>query len=634
MKRTSSQGRSALPQLLARLRPERLRLALVTLSGLLAVVLLVAGPEILGDATNVLFAGLAGRRFPAGLTKAQALANLRAHGQGQLADLFRAVDFTPGTGVDFTRLGQVLGLAALAYALSVVFSWAQGYLMAGIVTRTAFRLREAVEEKLARLPLSYFDSHPHGDILSRVTNDIDNVYTTMQEGLSQLLVSALTAIGILGVMFWISPLLAAISLATVPLAIAVSAVIARRSKPQFDAQWERTGALNGLVEQSHTGHALVRAFGQRQRMIDIFSRQNKELYQAAFSAEFLSSMVLPAVQLIGNLNFVVIAALGGYQVATGVISFGAAQAFIQYSRRFSAPVSQIAGQLNLIQSGLASANRVFAFLDAPEEAVLAGSSAALTDGTGRAQAPAARRIQLQEVAFRYDQDRPLIENFTLDVAAGQTVAIVGPTGAGKTTIVNLLMRFYEIDSGRILLDGADYRDLSRDQVRRCFGMVLQDTWLFGGTIRDNIGYGKEGAGDEEIVAAAQAAHVDDFVRTLPDGYATVLDSEASTLSSGQKQLLTIARAFLANPGILILDEATSNVDTRTEVMIQDAMTRLRSQRTSFVIAHRLSTIRDADTIVVMDAGQIVEQGSHQDLLARGGFYRDLYNSQFAAALAS
>jgi ABC-type multidrug transport system fused ATPase/permease subunit len=634
MKRTSSQGRSALPQLLARLRPERLRLVLATLSGVLAVVLLVAGPEILGDATNVLFAGLAGRRFPAGLTRAQALAQLRSHGQGQLADLFRAVDFTPGTGVDFTRLGQVLGLAALAYALSAVFSWAQGYLMTGIVTRTAFRLRQAVEEKLARLPLSYFDSHPHGDILSRVTNDIDNVFTTMQEGLSQLLVSALTAIGILGMMFWISPLLAAISLATVPLAIAVSTVIARRSKPQFDAQWERTGALNGLVEQSHTGHALVRAFGQRQRMIDIFSRQNKELYQAAFSAEFLSSMVLPAVQLIGNLNFVVIAALGGYQVATGVISFGAAQAFIQYSRRFSAPVSQIAGQLNLIQSGLASANRVFAFLDAPEEAVLAGSSAALPDGTGPAQAPAARRIQLQEVAFRYDPDRPLIENFTLDVAAGQTVAIVGPTGAGKTTIVNLLMRFYEIDSGRILLDGADYRDLSRDQVRRCFGMVLQDTWLFGGTIRDNIGYGKEGASDAEIAAAARAAHVDDFVRTLPDGYATVLDSEASTLSSGQKQLLTIARAFLANPGILILDEATSNVDTRTEVMIQDAMTRLRSHRTSFVIAHRLSTIRDADTIVVMDAGQIVEQGSHEDLLCRGGFYRDLYNSQFAAALAS
>jgi ABC-type multidrug transport system fused ATPase/permease subunit len=634
MKHEGRQGRGALPQLLSRLRPERFRLALVTLSGLLAVALLVAGPEILGDATNVLFAGLAGRRFPAGLTKAQAIAGLRAHGQGQLAGVFRAVDFTPGSGVDFTRLGQVLGLAALAYALSAVFSWAQGYLMAGVVTRTAFRLRQSVEEKLARLPLNYFDSHPHGDILSRVTNDIDNVYTTMSEGLSQLLVSALTAIGILGMMFWISPLLAAISLVTIPLAIVVTSVIARRSKPHFDAQWERTGALNGLVEQTHTGHALVQAFGQRQRMIDIFGRQNKQLYQAAFSAEFLSSMVLPAVQLIGNLNFVVIAAVGGFQVATGVISFGAAQAFIQYSRRFSAPVSQIAGQLNLIQSGLASANRVFDFLGAPEEAALAGSPAARTGDTGREQAPAAQRVQLQQVSFRYEPDRPLIENFTLDVAPGQTVAIVGPTGAGKTTIVNLLMRFYEIDSGRILLDGADYADLSRDQVRRCFGMVLQDTWLFGGTIRDNIGYGKEGAAEEEIVAAARAAHVDDFVRTLPDGYATVLDGEASNISSGQKQLLTIARAFLANPGILILDEATSNVDTRTEVMIQDAMARLRSCRTSFVIAHRLSTIRAADMIVVMDAGQIVEQGSHEELLCRGGFYRDLYNSQFAAALAS
>jgi ABC-type multidrug transport system fused ATPase/permease subunit len=632
-------GRSTMRQLVAWLRPERSRLALVTGLGVISVGLLVAGPAILGHATNILFDGIIGKHLPAGATKAQAIAGLRASGQGQLADMFAKMNIAPGTGVDLTLLGQVLGLAALVYALSVVFGWAQGNIMARVVLRTGYRLRQAVEEKLARLPLQYFDSHPHGDILSRATNDMDNIVTSLQEGLSQLLASALTAIGVLAMMFWISPLLAAVSLVTIPLAIVVTTVIARRSRPLFDAQWDRTGRLNGLVEETHTGHALVQAFGQRQPMIEEFGRQNEQLYKAAFPAEFLSSVVLPAVQLVGNMNFVVIAAFGGFQVATGVISLGAVQAFIQYSRQFTTPVSQIAGQLNLLQSGLASARRVFDFLDAPEEAAIGGSSPdpADADGAGVAlaeQAPAARRVQLQHVSFRYDPDRPLIEDFTLEAAPGQTVAIVGPTGAGKTTVVNLLMRFYEIDSGHILLDGVDYRDLSRDQVRRGFGMVLQDTWLFGGTVRDNIAYGREGASDEEIVAAARAAYVDDFIRTMPDGYATVLDGDASGISSGQKQLLTIARAFLANPGILILDEATSNVDTRTEVLIQDAMTRLRSRRTSFVIAHRLSTIRDADTIVVMDSGRVVEQGSHEDLLGRRGFYHDLYNSQFAGALTA
>jgi ABC-type multidrug transport system fused ATPase/permease subunit len=640
MTRGRKDGRSALRQLAAWLRPERSRLALVTVLGVISVSLLVAGPAILGHATNILFDGIVGKRLPAGVTKAQAIAGLRASGQGQLADMFSRMNITPGIGVDLTLLGQVLGLAALVYAVSVVFGWAQGNIMARIVLRTGYRLRQAVEEKLARLPLRYFDSHPHGDILSRVTNDMDNIVTSLQEGLSQVLASALTALGVLGMMFWISPLLAAVSLITIPLAIVVTSVIARRSRPLFDAQWDRTGRLNGLVEETHTGHTLVQAFGQRQPMIEEFGRQNEQLYKAAFPAEFLSSVVLPAVQLIGNMNFVVIAAFGGFQVATGVISLGAVQAFIQYSRQFTIPVSQIAGQLNLLQSGLASARRVFDFLDVPEEAAILGSSPDPADADGGAdaalaeQAPAARRVQLQHVSFRYDPDRPLIEDFTLEAAPGQTVAIVGPTGAGKTTVVNLLMRFYEIDSGHILLDGVNYRDLSRDQVRRCFGMVLQDTWLFGGTVRDNIAYGREGVSDEEIVAAARAAYVDDFIRTMPDGYATVLDGEASGISSGQKQLLTIARAFLANPGILILDEATSNVDTRTEVMIQDAMTRLRSRRTSFVIAHRLSTIRDADTIVVMDSGRVVEQGSHEELLCRRGFYHDLYNSQFAGALTT
>jgi ABC-type multidrug transport system fused ATPase/permease subunit len=641
MTRGRKDGRSAVRQLVAWLRPERSRLALVTVLGVISVGLLVVGPTILGRATNILFDGIVSQHLPAGATKAEVIAGLRASGQGQLADMFSRMNIIPGTGVNLTLLGQVLGLAALVYAVSVVFGWAQGNIMARIVLRTGFRLRQAVEEKLARLPLRFFDSHPHGDILSLVTNDMDNIVTSLQEGVSQLLASALTAIGVLAMMFWISPLLAAVSLVTIPLAIVVTSVIARRSKPLFDAQWDRTGRLNGLVEETHTGHTLVQAFGQRQPMIEDFGRQNEQLYKAAFPAEFLSSVVLPAVQLIGNMNFVVIAAFGGFQVATGVISLGAVQAFIQYSRQFTTPVSQIAGQLNLLQSGLASARRVFDFLDVSEEAAILGSSAdpAAADGGGAGaalaeQVAAARRVQLQHVSFRYDPDRPLIEDFTLEAAPGQTVAIVGPTGAGKTTVVNLLMRFYEIDSGRILLDGTDYRDLSRDQVRRCFGMVLQDTWLFGGTIRDNIGYGKEGASDEEIVAAARTAYVDDFVRTLPDGYATVLDDEASSISSGQKQLLTIARAFLANPGILILDEATSNVDTRTEVMIQDAMARLRSSRTSFVIAHRLSTIRDADTIVVMDSGQVVEQGSHEELLCRRGFYHDLYNSQFAGALTA
>jgi ABC-type multidrug transport system fused ATPase/permease subunit len=634
--------RGRLLRLVARLRPEWSRLAVVACFSVISVGFLVTGPVILGNATNIVFDGFVGKRLPAGLTKAQAIALLRAHGQGHLADMLSVMSVTPGTGVDLTRLGRVLGLAALVFLLSAAFYWAQAYIMAGIAQRTVYGLRQAVEEKLARLPLRYFDSHSHGDILSRVTNDIDNVATTLEVGLGQLFASMLAVIGVLGAMFWLSPLLGAVSVVTILPTIVVSFVIARRSKTQFAAQWNRTGRLNGLVEETHTGHTLLLAFGQRLPVIEEFGRQNEQLYEASFRAQFLSGVILPAVQFLGNLNYVVIAALGGFQVATGVISLGAVQAFIQYSRRITTPLIQIAGQVNVIQSGLASAGRVFDFLDAPEEVAApagtagrwVGAADGATPGPALAeQASAARRVQLQHVCFRYRPDTPLIEDFTLEAAPGQTVAIVGPTGAGKTTIVNLLMRFYEVDSGRILLDGEDYRDLGRDQVRRCFGMVLQDTWLFAGTIRDNIAYGKQGASDEEILAAASAAYVDHFVTTLPNGYATAVNQDASGISAGQKQLLTIARAFLANPGILILDEATSNVDTRTEILIQDAMTRLRSGRTSFVIAHRLSTIRDADMIVVMDAGRIVEQGSHEELLRRCGFYHDLYNSQFTEALA-
>ena len=618
-------------RLLARLRPERVRLVIVLVFGVTSVALLVTGPKILGTATNVLFDGVVGKQFPAGVTKDQAVALLRAHGQGQLADMISGMNITPGAGVDITQLGRVLGLAALVYLLGAAFGWGQGFIMAGITQRTMYGLRREVEEKLARLPLRYFDSHPHGDILSRVTNDIDNLSTTIQQGLSQLLTSVLTIIGVMGMMFWISPLLAVVSVITIPLALVVTFLIARRSQVQFADQWDRTGTLNGLVEETHTGHALVQAFGRRGPTIDEFGLQNQQVYQASFRAQFLSGVIQPSMQFLANLNYVVIAVLGGYWVASGRMSLGDITAFIQYSRQFTMPITQIASQMNMLQSGLASAERVFEFLDAPEEAP---ERAPAAGGPGAAlPSQIVGRVTLEHVSFRYAPDKPLIEDFTLEAAPGQTIAIVGPTGAGKTTVVNLLMRFYEIDAGTITLDGADYHDLTRDQVRRCFGMVLQDTWLFAGTIRDNIGYGKQDATAGQIAAAARAAYADHFIRTLPDGYDTLLDEDASNLSAGQKQLLTIARAFLASPPILILDEATSNVDTRTEILIQDAMSRLRQGRTSFVIAHRLSTIRNADTIIVMDAGHIVEQGNHADLLRRHGVYYSLYNSQFTEDLA-
>jgi ATP-binding cassette subfamily B protein len=627
----SKDPRATVRRLLARLRPERIRLVIVLIFGVTSVGFLVTGPKILGTATNILFNGVVGKQLPAGITKAQAIALLRAHGQGQLADMISGMNITPGAGADMIHLGQVLGLAALVYLLGAAFGWGQGFIMAGVTQRTMYGLRREVEEKLARLPLRYFDSHPHGDVLSRVTNDIDNLTTTLQQGLNQLLTSVLTIIGVMGMMFWISPLLAAVSVITIPLAVVVTFLIARRSQTQFADQWDRTGTLNGLVEETHTGHALVQVFGRRGPTIDEFGRQNQQLYQASFRAQFLSGVIQPSMQFLANLNYVVIAVLGGYWVASGKMSLGDITAFIQYSRQFTMPITQIASQMNMLQSGLASAERVFEFLDAPEEA----AERTPADGTPGAARPShvAGRVTLEHVSFRYEPDKPLIEDFTLDAAPGQTIAIVGPTGAGKTTVVNLLMRFYEIDAGTITLDGTDYRDLTRDQVRRCFGIVLQDTWLFAGTIRDNIGYGRQDATSEEIAAAASAAYADRFIRTLPDGYDTLLDQDASNLSAGQKQLLTIARAFLASPPILILDEATSNVDTRTEILIQEAMSRLRQGRTSFVIAHRLSTIRNADTIIVMDAGRIVEQGNHADLLRRHGVYYSLYHSQFTENLA-
>ncbi|MGO8686275.1 MAG: ABC transporter ATP-binding protein [Candidatus Dormibacteria bacterium] len=614
----------ALRQLLGRLRPDRWWIAAAAAIGSVGVGFTVAAPRIIGNATNVLFDGLIGKSLPAGTSQAQAEAYLRLHGQGQLAQMLTGTTVTPGQGIQFNQLGVDLGVVAVLFLLGAVLSWGQGYIMAGVAQRTVSGMRRDVEGKLARLPLQYFDSHPHGDVLSRVTNDIDNVTTTLQQGLSQLLTSILTILGVLIMMLSISWLLALISLVMVPMSIGVTFLVARRSQRHFTTQWERTGVVNSLVEQTHTGHTLVQVFGRSQRTLDDFGRENQALYEPSFRAQFLSGIIQPAMMFLSNLNYVAIGVIGGYLVVTGNISLGDIQAFIQYSRQFTNPIMQIASQMNMLQSGLASAERVFEFLAADEQVPERPSLAVLPTPQGH--------VVLDNVSFRYHPDKPLIQEFDLDVRPGETVAIVGPTGAGKTTIVNLLMRFYEIDSGHIYMDGVDARDLSRESIRGMFGMVLQDTWLFAGSVRDNIAYGRSGASHDEVVAAAKAAHADHFIRTLPQGYDTVLDDDASNISAGERQLLTIARAFLADPTILILDEATSNVDTRTEVLIQEAMARLRHGRTSFVIAHRLSTIRNADEIVVMNAGRIVEQGSHDELMSRRGFYHDLYASQFAHAL--
>jgi ATP-binding cassette subfamily B protein len=501
----------------------------------------------------------------------------------------------------------------------------QAYIMTGVTQRTVFRLRADVDAKLGRLPLKTFDGKPRGDLLSRVTNDIDNIGQSLQQSLTQLITSLLTIVGVLILMLTISWELAVISILAVPASIVVTILIASRSQKHFVAQWASTGALNGHVEEMHTGHAIVKAFGRQEEAIEAFDRENEKLYEASYKAQFISGIIMPMMNVISNLNYVAIAVIGGVRVATGQMSLGDVIAFIQYSRQFTFPIVQEASIANVLQSAVASAERVFELLDAEEE---------IADPAAPVRLPVTRgAVTFEDVSFRYKPDVPLIDGLNLVADAGHAVAIVGPTGAGKTTLVNLLMRFYELDGGRITIDGVDTRQMTRDDLRRTFGMVLQDTWMFHGTIRDNIAYGRDGATEAQIVAAAEAAHVDHFVRTLPDGYDTVIDDDATNLSAGEKQLLTIARAFLADPAILILDEATSSVDTRTEVLIQRAMARLMKDRTAFVIAHRLSTIRDADTILVMNRGSIVEQGSHAELLARRGFYADLYNAQFTEALA-
>lgn len=609
------------------LRPQMVLIIIVLVLAAASVAFNIVGPKLLGNATNLVFEGVVGAQLgeslPPGATKDQAVAELRAAGKTEFADMLASMDVTPGEGVDFDAVRQLLMLVALVYALSAIFGWMQQYLMAGVAQRAVYQLRRQADEKLARLPLRYYDSQPRGDVLSRVTNDIDNIAQTLQQSLTQIITALLTIIGVLAMMFWISPLLALVSLLTLPLSIGSAILIAKRSQKQFAAQWKHTGTLNGHVEEMFSGHAIVKVFGRQEEAIAVFDEENELLYEASFKAQFISGIIMPSMNFINNLNYVAIAVIGGLRVARGQMSLGDVQAFIQYSRQFTQPITQTASIMNVMQSTVASAERVFELLDESEEIPEAEKPVTIPHVEGH--------IEMSGVSFRYEADTPLIEDLSLDAKPGSTVAIVGPTGAGKTTLVNLLMRFYEIDEGTISIDGIDIREMSRNDLRRTFGMVLQDAWLFKGTIRDNIAYGREDATEEALDEAARAAHVDHFVRTLPDGYDTVLDDEASNISAGERQLLTIARAFLADPEILILDEATSSVDTRTEVLIQQAMSRLMKGRTSFVIAHRLSTIRNADTIIVMDHGRIIEQGNHEALMAAEGFYCDLYNSQFVDA---
>ena len=611
----------SIKRMIGRLRPERGKVAAIFMTAIVSVALSAAGPKVLGRATDLIFAGAVGKRLPAGLTKEQAISAARDAGQTQIADLLSGIDLIPGRGIDFTAVGTVLLIVLALYAGSALLSYLQGYLLNDVVQNTVYRMRSEVEDKLNRLPLRYFDRQPRGEMLSRVTNDMDNVSQSLQQTMSQVLTSLLTIIFVVGMMFYISPTLALIALVTIPVGMVVAGLVMSRSRTQFVDQWRRTGTLNSQVEEAFTGHTLTKVFGRQEEVQATFETENDRLYQASYKAQFLSHLIMPIMMFIGNLNYVAIAVIGGLRVASGTMSLGDVQAFIQYSRQFTQPVTQVASMVNLLQSGVASAERVFELLDADEESSDEDHARLLEDPHGR--------VSFEHVSFRYEEDRPLIEDLSLTVEPGQTVAIVGPTGAGKTTLVNLVMRFYELDGGRITLDGIDIAEMHREDLRSEIGMVLQDTWLFQGTIRDNIAYGRLDASEEEILQAAQATFVDRFVHSLPDGYDTVVDDEGANISAGEKQLITIARAFLADPALLILDEATSSVDTRTELLLQHAMAALRTERTSFVIAHRLSTIRDADLILVMEEGRIVEQGNHDQLIERGGAYADLYNAQFS-----
>jgi ATP-binding cassette, subfamily B, multidrug efflux pump len=582
----SKDFKSALRRLGGLLGPMWLVLVVVALIAVVSATLNVFGPRVLGHGTDIIVRGVISHQ-----------------------------------GVDFGALHHVLYQAFALYTASSALSIAAGFLLAGVVQRLMYKLRSLAEDKVNRLPLSYIDKQARGDLLSRVTNDIDNVAQSLQQTLSQMLTSVLLLIGVAIMMFTISPFLAVVALTTVPVSVYGMRVVARRARPRFISQWKSTGLLNAQIEETFTGHAIVKAFGRQREVEQRFRDTNDELYESSFGAQFMSSLMQPFTMFMGNLQYVIVAVVGGLRVSSGAITVGDIQAFIQYSRNFSMPLTQLASMMNVFQSGIASFERVVEFLDAEEQSADPAPSAA---------PPVRGRVEFRDVTFSYDPDRPLIESLSLVAEPGQTIAIVGPTGAGKTTLVNLIMRFYELNSGVITLDGRDISSIPRAELRSEIGMVLQDTWLFGGTIRDNIAYGNPDASEAQVLEAARATYVDRFVHSLPDGYDTLINEEGDNISAGQKQLLTIARAFLADPTILILDEATSSVDTRTEVLIQEAMNALRQERTSFVIAHRLSTIRGADVILVMEDGQIVEQGSHTELLGRDGPYFRLYNSQFVA----
>jgi ATP-binding cassette, subfamily B, fatty acid transporter len=612
---TSRDFKGSALRLVRRLTPQRGLTALVILLGIAGIAIGVVGPRILGHATDLLFNGVIGRQLPAGLTKEQAIEAARERGDNTFADLLSGMNVVPGHGVDFGAIGRTLLLALGLYLLAALLIWLQARLLNVAVQRTMVALRSDVEDKVHRLPLRYFDSRRRGEVLSRVTNDVDNIQTSLSMTISQLLTSVLTLVAVLVAMLTISPLLTLLTVLTVPLSLWATRSIARRSQRHFVAQWANTGRLNAHIEETYSGFTVVKTFGHRAHAQEQFRELNDDVYHASFGAQFFSGLVSPATTFIGNLSYVAVAVVGGIQVATGQITLGSIQAFIQYVRQFNQPLTQVAGMYNTLQSGIASAERVFDLLDSDEESPDSLGTLPSPDGQARTG-----RVEFEDINFSYRPGTPVIEDLSLVAEPGSTVAIVGPTGAGKTTLVNLLMRFYEVDSGRILVDGVDISSVSRRSLRSRIGMVLQDTWLFGGTIYDNIAYGRPEADEDEVIEAAKAAYVDRFVHTLPDGYQTWVSDDGGNISAGEKQLITIARAFLARPQLLVLDEATSSVDTRTELLIAHATAELRRDRTSFIIAHRLSTVRDADIILVMEAGRIVERGSHAELLARRGEY--------------
>nr|WP_273399668.1 ABC transporter ATP-binding protein [Bifidobacterium indicum] len=609
------------------------RAVLMILAGMAAVALIAIGPKIMGQATNVLFEGVLGTMLvkmgvKPGTPKEVVVSHLEKRGENKFAQMIASMDVQVGVGIDWNRLAAILIFVTCVYVVSILVRLVQNFLMTRLVSDAVYTMRRQIEEKMDRLPLEYFDRTPRGEVMSRTTNDIDNISGNLQEILGELLFSVFSLIGAFIMMLTISPLLTLIAFVIIPVMALCAGIILKKTQPQFTRQWIQTGQVNSHVEEMFSGHMVVRAFGHQEAAEAEFEEKNRELYQASFKASFFSALVTPMSTFFGNLSFVVVVIVGGVHVLSGTMTLGGLQAFTQYTRQASQPIGQLASMGTMLQSALASCKRVFEFLDEPEERPDPDHPDHLgKDGSGHIDG----LVRFDHVRFSYKPEEPLITDLTIEAKPGQTIAIVGPTGAGKTTLVNLLMRFYDIQSGSITIDGVDISKVSRKELRSHFGMVLQDTWLFDGTVRDNLLYGlNEGTTipDEQMIEGAKATHVDEFIRKLPDGYNTILTEDSSELSQGERQLMTICRAFLSDPDILILDEATSSVDTRTELLVQQAMNTLRTGRTSFVIAHRLSTIRDADLILVVNHGSVVEQGTHAQLLERGGAYASLYNSQF------